>query len=101
MLASLRVGLPRAGVTSGQHHGHQPLATVRRVGIPPGQSPLGDEAAGPAENADRAASAEWPASALGDLPLRPVSYRFSVPRIRCMDDPEILERVLAGLLNLT
>ena len=36
----------------------------------------------------------------GELPLRHVPDRRVLRRIRRMDDPEILERVLAGLLNL-
>lgn len=36
----------------------------------------------------------------GDLPLRRASEPWVVCRVRRMDDPEILERVLAGLLNL-
>jgi hypothetical protein len=59
------------------------------------------EAAGAAGTADRAAGSEWPECAPGDLPLRPVSPRCSEPRIRRMDDPEILERVLEGLIRLT
>jgi len=35
-----------------------------------------------------------------DLPPRPVPDRQLVRKIRSMDDPEILQRVLAGLLNL-
>jgi hypothetical protein len=35
-----------------------------------------------------------------DLPARPVSNRQLVRKIRSMDDPEVLQRVLAGLLNL-
>jgi hypothetical protein len=78
------------------------MATVRRVGIPPGQSPPGDEAALAAAGADRAgrSESEWPECALGDLPLRPVSPHCSEPRIRRMDDLEILERVLEGLIKL-
>jgi hypothetical protein len=76
------------------------MATVRFVGIPPGRSSLGHEAAVSAESAARAASAEWPESARRDLPLRPVGHRCLVPRIRILDDPEILERVLEGLINL-
>jgi hypothetical protein len=66
--------------------------------MPSDQSPLDDEAA---ESADRAASAEWSESALRDLPVRPVRHRCSVPRIRGLDDPEVLERVLEGLIKLT
>jgi hypothetical protein len=36
----------------------------------------------------------------GDLPLRRASESRVVCRVRRMDDPEILERVLSGLLNL-
>lgn len=36
----------------------------------------------------------------GELPLRRALDRRVVRRIRRMDDPEILERVLAGLINL-
>lgn len=35
-----------------------------------------------------------------DLPLRRASERRVVCPVRRMDDPEILERVLSGLLNL-
>jgi hypothetical protein len=35
-----------------------------------------------------------------DLPTRPISNRQLVRKIRSMDDPEVLQRVLAGLLNL-
>jgi hypothetical protein len=35
-----------------------------------------------------------------DLPTRPVPDRQLVHKIRRLDDPEILQRVLAGLLNL-
>jgi hypothetical protein len=68
--------------------------------MPPGQSPLRDEAAQAAEGAFRA-SVGGPQSAPGYLPLRPVNNRPSGRRIRCMDDPEILERVLEGLVNLS
>jgi hypothetical protein len=34
------------------------------------------------------------------LPPRPIPDRQLVRKIRSMDDPEILQRVLAGLLNL-
>jgi hypothetical protein len=34
------------------------------------------------------------------LPARPVSQCRALQKIRRMDDPEILERVLAGLLSL-
>jgi hypothetical protein len=34
------------------------------------------------------------------LPQRPVPERLLVPIVRRMDDPEILERVLSGLLDL-
>jgi hypothetical protein len=64
-----------------------------------GQSPQRDEAAQAAESAFRA-SVERPYCALGDLPLRAVNTRPSGQRLRCMDDPEILERVLEGLMNL-
>jgi hypothetical protein len=62
------------------------------------------------------AAAEWPDGAAqqaegadtgecrpacDDLPRRLVTGRVGVQRIRCLDDPEILERVLEGLLNLT
>jgi hypothetical protein len=77
------------------------MATVRFVEVPPGPSSPADEAAVSAESANRAASAEWPESALRALPLRPVGHRCFVPRIRILDDPEILERVLEGLINLT
>jgi hypothetical protein len=35
-----------------------------------------------------------------DLPTRPISDRQLIRKIRSMDDPEVLQRVLAGLLNL-
>jgi len=35
-----------------------------------------------------------------DLPTRPMPERQLVRKIRHLDDPEILQRVLAGLLNL-
>ena len=35
-----------------------------------------------------------------DLPVRPIPARHLVRKIRPLDDPEILQRVLAGLLNL-
>jgi hypothetical protein len=68
--------------------------------MPPDLSSPGHESDRAAVSGDRAASAEWCESAVGDLPLRPVSHRCSV-RIRRMDDPEILARVLEGLINLT
>lgn len=34
------------------------------------------------------------------LPVRSATVPQPVRRIRCLDDPEILERVLAGLLGL-
>jgi hypothetical protein len=34
------------------------------------------------------------------LPTRPIPDRHVVRKIRRLDDPEILQRVLAGLLNL-
>jgi hypothetical protein len=73
------------------------MATVRFVGMSADQSPVGHEAA---ESADHAASAGWPEFALRDLPLRPVGHRYSVRQIRRLDDPEILQRVLEGLINL-
>jgi hypothetical protein len=76
------------------------LAIVRPVATPPGGSSLDDEAVGAAELTDRAAAAVWREAALGGLPLRPVSNRLVGRRIRCMDDPEILERVLEGLVKL-
>ncbi len=95
-------GIPvQVRVTPGQRRGYRPLATVRCVGMPPDQSPLGYEAAAAAAKADRAESAGRPESAIADLPLRPVGHCLSMPRIQCMDDPEILERVLEGLINLT
>jgi hypothetical protein len=48
-----------------------------------------DEDCDPATDAD-----------LEDLPARPVSACRVMHKIRRMDDPEILERVLAGLLSL-
>jgi hypothetical protein len=35
-----------------------------------------------------------------DLPSRPIPGRQLARKIRRLDDPEILQRVLAGLLNL-
>jgi hypothetical protein len=35
-----------------------------------------------------------------ELPMRLATVPQQVRKIRCMDDPEILERVLAGLLDL-
>jgi hypothetical protein len=35
-----------------------------------------------------------------DLPTRPIPERQLMRKIRHLDDPEILQRVLAGLLNL-
>ena len=35
-----------------------------------------------------------------DLPTRPAPDRHLVRKIRRLDDPEILQRVLSGLLNL-
>jgi hypothetical protein len=86
--------------TPGQQYSYRQLDTVQRVGMSSNRPQAGDEAAMAAESADRAASAEWAERALRDLPQRPVSHRCSVPRIRRMDDPEILERVLEGLINL-
>lgn len=76
------------------------MATVRFVGVSSGPSSLGDEAAVSAGRADRDASAERPESALRELPVRPVGHGCFVSRIRLQDDPEILERVLEGLINL-
>jgi hypothetical protein len=77
------------------------------VGTPLGQSPSDGldvivENPGGAidENADVARAAEQPEPAPGDLPMRQANRCLPVERIRCMDDPEILERVLEGLLNL-
>jgi hypothetical protein len=39
--------------------------------------------------------------ACDDLPRRPVTDRVDLHRIRWLNDPEILERVLEGLLNLS
>jgi hypothetical protein len=39
--------------------------------------------------------------ACDDLPLRTATDRVRGHRIRYLDDPEILERVLEGLLNLS
>lgn len=52
-----------------------------------------------AENASGAGATEG-CPAPGDLPMRSASHRLPVRRIRCMDDPEILERVLEGLVKL-
>ncbi len=54
-----------------------------------------------AEDFGGASGAEGCESGCAELPKRPASDRPRVYRIRCMDDPEILERVLEGLLNLT
>ncbi len=53
-----------------------------------------------AENADGVAAAEVCEPAVDQLPTRPVNSCVPMQRIRCMDDPEILQRVLEGLLNL-
>ena len=53
-----------------------------------------------AENADGIAAAEVCEPAVEELPMRPVNSWLPMQRIRCMDDPEILQRVLEGLLNL-
>ncbi|HXZ64151.1 MAG TPA: hypothetical protein VEH05_05415 [Streptosporangiaceae bacterium] len=53
-----------------------------------------------AENADGGAAAEVCEPAVDELPTRPVNNCVAMQRIRCMDDPEILQRVLDGLLNL-
>jgi hypothetical protein len=76
------------------------MATVQPVGMSADQSPVGPEAAWAAGRADRDASVKWPEPTLRGLPTRPVGHRCSVPRIRRLDDPEILERVLEGLINL-
>jgi hypothetical protein len=52
-----------------------------------------------AENADDAATLSLKL-APRDLPLRQVSHRQPVRRIRSMDDPEMLQRVLEGLVGL-
>jgi hypothetical protein len=59
------------------------------------------EARRQAEEEDRD-GATPPAAATGpaDLPTRAGSSRRSPHKIRRMDDPEILQRVLAGLLTL-
>jgi len=93
-------GLARRRVMARQRLGYRSMATVRFVGMPPGLSSPGDESAGPAESSDQAASVGWAESAPRDLPLRPVGHRRSVRQIRHLDDPEILERVLEGLINL-
>ena len=36
----------------------------------------------------------------GDLQKRPIPGRRLSRKMRCLDDPEVLQRVLAGLLNL-
>jgi hypothetical protein len=60
------------------------------------------EDAGTDVNAGNAEDAATVSLELGprDLPLRQVSYRQPARRIRCMDDPEILRRVLEGLVGL-
>lgn len=87
-------------VIPGQRSGYPSMATVRFVEVHSGPYSLGDEAAVCAGSVDRDASAEWPESALRALPVRPVGHRCFLPRIRPLDDPEILERVLEGLINL-
>jgi hypothetical protein len=52
-----------------------------------------------AENTDGAAEESQPSPCC--LPPRRLSKRHRMKPIRCMDDPEILERVLQGLVNLT
>jgi hypothetical protein len=56
----------------------------------------------PTDDPDRAAgtgaSEDQPADP--ELPMRLATAPEQVRKIRCMDDPEILERVLAGLLDL-
>jgi hypothetical protein len=70
------------------------------MSISPGQPPPGSGVDLAAEKADEAGGADGPDAALGELPLRHVSHCVPVQRIRCMNDPEILERVLEGLVNL-
>lgn len=71
------------------------------MGLLPGQPPRVDGVGLTAENADGAGADEDRESAASNLPLRPVGYRLRRQRVRCMDDPEILQRVLEGLVNLT
>jgi hypothetical protein len=52
-----------------------------------------------AEIADGAGDADATEPAGGDLPTRPARC-LPLQRIRRMDDPEILERVLEGLVRL-
>lgn len=48
-----------------------------------------------------AVTAQQHEPALGGLPSRRGGRSVPRRRIQCMDDPEILARVLEGLLNLT
>lgn len=68
--------------------------------IPSSEQPPGRGANVTAENADGIAAAEVCEPAVEELPMRPVNSWLPMQRIRCMDDPEILQRVLEGLLNL-
>jgi hypothetical protein len=88
-------------VTPGQRHSDNGLDTVRRVRSLLGESEPGDAADVTADKADGEPAASGPGRTPGDLPLRPVSDHQPRQRIRRMDDPEILERVLEGLVNLT
>ena len=83
-------GLP---VTPGQLGGYTVRVTVRL---------MEDRAMTAACDADGQATGLDPRLEAedADLPRRPVSDSPPVRRLRRMDDPEVLERVLAGLLNL-
>jgi hypothetical protein len=76
------------------------MVSVRRVGIPPGQAPPSSGTDVTAEDADSAGAAMMEPE-LVDLPTRTVRHHLPLQRLRFMDDPEILERVLQGLINLT
>jgi hypothetical protein len=52
-----------------------------------------DRVAGPSASEDQQADDR-------ELPMRLGTVPQQARKIRCMDDPEILERVLAGLLDL-
>jgi hypothetical protein len=100
------VALPVTGISAhrsvmpGQRDCYGRLATVRRVGVSPSLSPPADEGDVTAENIEGAGGADE-GEPPRRLPPRPVSDRLPVQRIRRMDDPEILQRVLEGLINLT
>lgn len=76
------------------------MVSVRRVGIPPGQAPPSSGTDVNAESAGSAGAAMMEPE-FADLPTRTVRHHLPLQRLRFMDDPEILERVLQGLINLT